>query len=134
MQPAAPIIVAVIGGQVVGVSLDSGQVVWRYAMEGAIAPPRIHVTAHHVFVAGPVLACLDYRTGGVYWHVAAPKTHNNPGTMLVQDGRLLFGVKDTLFCHAISDGRLLWHCPLPAKGWEQIALGAPGNVAQADGR
>jgi hypothetical protein len=91
MQPAAPIIVAVIGGQVVGVSLDSGPIVWRYAMEGAIAPPRIHVTAHHVFVAGPVLACLDY-PGGVYWHVAAPKTHNHPGTMRVQDGRLLFGL------------------------------------------
>jgi outer membrane protein assembly factor BamB len=131
---SAPLLVAVVGGQVLGIALDSGQVMWQYAMKNPHTCPRLHVTENHVFVAGSMIACLDYLTGAVYWAIEAPNTHVHAGTMLVQDGRLLITIDDQLICYSITDGSFLWGGELPAKGWDAIALGVPGNIVQADGR
>jgi hypothetical protein len=79
----APLVITAIGGYVSGIVLATGQIAWGYEMPNPTSPPRIHVTEHHVFVAGSLLACLDYRTGGVYWQVPAVRTHNTAGVMLV---------------------------------------------------
>lgn len=99
------------------------------------SPPRLYVTERYVFVAGSMLACLDYPTGGVYWQVPAALEHNTAGAMLVVDGALLLTAGSTVLCHAIADGRLLWHAALAdVGGWEKMALGTPNNVVQADAR
>lgn len=131
----APIVVTAIGGQVLGLALSTGQTVWRFEMPNPRSPPRIHVTEHHVFVAGAHLVCLDYRTGGAYWQAALAKTYNNAGIMLVVDGRLLLSVGSEVHCYAIADGRPLWQTALKdTGGWDKLALGTPWNVAQADAR
>lgn len=133
--PPPPIVVSAIGKQVFGLLLATGQEVWRFTMPNPKSPPRIHVTEHHVFVAGSVLACLDYRTGGVYWQVPAVRAHNTAGAMLVVAGALVLTAGSEILCHALADGRLLWHTALPdTGGWEKAALGAPDNVTQADAR
>lgn len=133
--PPPPLVVSAIGKQVFGLLLATGQVAWRYRMPTPQSPPRIHVTERHVFVAGSLLGCLDYRTGGVYWQVPAALTHNTAGAMLVAGGCLVLTAGPTVLCHAIADGRLLWHAEVPdTGGWEKMALGTPGNVAQADAR
>jgi hypothetical protein len=133
--PVPPLVVSAIGKQVFGLLLATGQVVWRFTMPNPVSPPRIHVTQHHVFVAGSVLACLDYQTGGVYWQVPAALEHNNAGAMLVAGGCLVLTAGSTVLCHSIADGRLLWHAKMPdVGGWEKMALGVPGNVTQADAR
>ncbi len=133
--PPPPIVVSAIGKQVFGLLLATGQEVWRYTMPNPKSPPRIHVTERYVIVAGSMLACLDYATGGVYWQVPAALAHNTAGAMLVVGGALVLTAGPEVLCHALADGRLLWHAALPdTGGWEKMALGTPGNVAQADAR
>ncbi len=135
MNAPPPLVVSAIGRQVFGLALTTGQIVWRFTMPNPKSPPRICVTERYVFVAGSMLACLDYSTGGVYWQVPAALEHNNASAMLVVEGALLLTAGSTVLCHAIADGRLLWHAALPeVGGWDKMALGTPNNVVQADAR
>ena len=75
------------------------------------------------------IVSLDYATGAVLWTAATHTTGR--ATILVERDVIVCAKGGYLDCFG-HGGKKLWTQPLTGLGTGRIALGFPGNVAQAD--
>jgi outer membrane protein assembly factor BamB len=127
----APVIVAALGGQVLGIDAATGEVRWEQEIEDTQGACALLVTNSTIYAcSASALVCLDYPSGARRWTAS---TSRGRGTLLLEGGRLFVGTsRGEVECFSL-DGRRLWHNRLPNRGLGVIALGVPGNVMQADG-
>mgnify|MGYP001560362752 CR=1 FL=1 len=127
-----PILIVALGGSVCGLDPHTGAWRWKNALPGGgFGEVAISVQDGYVIASatGPVVYCLDSKTGAELWHSHTEK----PGraTILVQDELVYVAKTGVVDCFDI-DGRLLWSQQLPGLGSGRLALGFPRNVVQAD--
>jgi hypothetical protein len=130
---AHDLIVAAVGGKVLGIDAMTGQVRWENGMEGggygevglAIANDRIVVSA----ARGKVF-CLAYPSGAELW--TAKTSSMGRATILIEGELVLVAKSGKLDCFDLATGEERWSQPLPRTGYGSVAIGAPGNVVQAD--
>lgn len=126
------VIVVGLGGGLVGLDRQTGEVRWKNNLPGG--------GSHEVFLAfrygvlvvsahGDGLFRVDYLTGQTLWSVTT--TGSGRATILVEPDLILVGKGGQLdaFDH---HGRRVWQQRLPGRGLGPLALALPGNVAQAD--
>ena len=126
------VLVVALGGNVLGLDRMTGAVRWTNSLPGG--------GSHEVFVAlrygvlavsawGSKVFRLDYLTGATLW--AADTTGSGRATIVVEHDLIVVGKSGYLdgYDHG---GRRLWSQSLSGKGTGRLALGFPGNVAQAD--
>jgi outer membrane protein assembly factor BamB len=126
------VIIVGLNGSVVGVDRLTGQIRWENKLPGGgngevFLAFRYGVLA--VSALGGQLFRLDYLTGHILWQTAT--TSGGRATILVEPDMIICGKGGYVdaFDHA---GNLGWQQQLRGKGMGRIALGLPGNVAQAD--
>ena len=77
------------------------------------------------------IVCLDYLTGELRW---AQRTHSaGRATILIEPEQIVCAKAGYVDCYT-PDGQRRWRQPLTGHGVGRVALGYPGNVAQADER
>jgi len=128
----SPVLIVALGGSVCGVDPHTGSWLWKNALTGGgFGEVAISVQDGYVIASadGPVVYCLDSKTGSELWHASTEK----PGraTILVHEGRVYVAKTGVVDCFDI-DGHLIWSQQLPGMGSGRLALGFPGNVVQAD--
>lgn len=132
--PDRSILVVGLAGKVLGLDRDTGAIAW--------ISPLPELTRDEVFIAvgyGVVVAsadtdsivCLDYLTGELRW---AQRTHSaGRATILIEPEQIVCAKAGYVDCYT-PDGQRRWRQPLTGHGVGRVALGYPGNVAQADER
>jgi outer membrane protein assembly factor BamB len=126
----APVLVATIGSKVFGLDRATGRVLWEHALNAYGVACALVVQDDVVYAASMKdLACLDYRTGRVLWSSALAASGRV--TLLVDGAQLFVGCGGEVECFSLG-GKRLWHNPFKGKGLANVALGVPGQVAQAD--
>lgn len=126
------ILVVGIGGFLYGVDRMTGQARWQNELPGGghgevFIGLRYGVLA--VSATDDVLFRIDYWTGQTLW---SQRTRGSGrATILVEPDLIVVGKGGYInaFDHF---GRPLWLQELKGRGWGRLALGFPGNVAQAD--
>ncbi len=128
----SPILVVAIDGRVVGLDRETGVELWGNTLPGGSGGEvYLVVDSTRVFASalGSRLFCLDYLTGNTVWEVDC----RSGRASIVVDGDLVVLAKEGhVDCYDRATGRHLWNNPLRGLGYGRIALGFPGNVAQAD--
>ncbi len=125
---ASEIVVVAFNGHVFGMKPETGHRIWSYDLPGNEV--RLAFDEGMVFVATVMsVACLDGVTGVERWKHASASA--NP-TLLVEAGRVFLGDGGKVTCLSALDGRVLWTDAFKGKGSSGVAIGVPGNIAQAD--
>lgn len=128
----APTLVVALSGNVFGLDPDTGTVLWEHELDQAGNPTALILTETFIYAATfRTLSCLRYPTGKLVWSVDTQETGR--ATLLLQGDRLLVAKAGVIECFSLS-GKVLWLNGFKGKGQGEIALGYPGNVAQADQR
>jgi outer membrane protein assembly factor BamB len=120
-----------LNGQLVGLDRDSGEIRWENPL-GRSGGEVFVAIRYGLVVASPptsVIYRVDYATGETLWQAQA--TGGGQTTILIEPDCIVVGKAGYLDCFD-HDGRKLWAQPLEGKGIGSVALGYPGNVAQAD--
>jgi hypothetical protein len=132
LEPDRSILVVALSGNVYGIDRASGEVRWSNDLRGGgIAEVFLAIGYGVVVVSafGSRLFCLDYLTGQTRWEHTTKTTGR--ATILLEPDQIVCAKGGYVDCFG-PDGRLLWQQPLKGAGVGRIALGYPGNVAQAD--
>lgn len=132
LEPDRSILVAALDGHVYGLDRTTGEVRWHNGLPGggtdeiflAIGYGVVVVSAHR-----SRLFCLDYLTGETRWEHTTQTAGR--ATIVVEPDQIVCAKGGYVDCFS-PDGKLLWQQPLRGAGQGRIALGYPGNVAQAD--
>lgn len=126
------IIIAALGGVVLGLDRATGEVRWEHALAGAGAGEVALGFRHGVLVASDAAAVvfrIDPGTGQTLWDAATSGVGR--ATILVEPELIVVGKGGSVDAFA-HHGRRRWSRPLPGPGPGRLALGVSGNVAQAD--
>jgi outer membrane protein assembly factor BamB len=127
-----PVLVAAFGGRMYGIDPPTGRILWERELDIAGNPATLLLTPDTIFAASySNLVCLRYPTGDVLWTTA--KRTVGRSTMLLEGGLIFVGTAGEMECFSLT-GQSLWHEKFKGKGVGEVALGVPGNVAQADER
>jgi outer membrane protein assembly factor BamB len=124
------ILVAAFNGRLFGVEPSTGRLLWEHGLDGAVIATSLVVTHNAIYAAtGTKLSCVRYPAGDLAWSV---RTHaQGRGTLLLDGERLFLAKAGEIECFSLT-GVSLWHNEFKGKGASDVALGVPGNVAQAD--
>lgn len=132
LQPDRSILVIGLNGNVYGVARDTGELCWRHDGEGtgevflAVGYGVVVVSSNDA-----TLCCLDYLTGRERW--TARTRASGRATILIEPDHIVCAKNGYIDCFT-PNGAPLWQQPLEGAGLGAVALGYPGNVAQADDR
>jgi outer membrane protein assembly factor BamB len=128
------ILVVTLNGKVFGVDRQTGALRWKQATSqwGGGRGEVFLAMAHGLVIASSyedVIVSLDYATGAIKWSART----QNPGraTILIERDVIICAKAGYLDCFS-HGGKKLWTQPLTGFGEGRVALGFPGNVAQAD--
>jgi outer membrane protein assembly factor BamB len=119
-----------LGGRVGGMDRSTGEV--RWLKEFGDSEEVFLVVTDDVVLASseePILWCLDYLTGRTLWH--APTTGKGRATIVLDRDQIVVAKAGYVNCFDRT-GKHLWSNLLKGYGIGRVALGFPGNVAQAD--
>lgn len=125
------VLVLGLGGQVLGMNVQDGTVLWEHRIEPAgevelaFRGDRVYATAGHF------LCAIRYPDGAPLFRVEVPGTYKGRPSMVIEGGRILLATRGEITCFDL-DGRQLWHDGLTGRGVGSVSLGFPGNVRQAD--
>ncbi|WP_437603167.1 PQQ-binding-like beta-propeller repeat protein [Sorangium sp. So ce590] len=128
---AAPVLVAAFLDQIFGVDPVTGRVLWEHKQGGAgYSSTALLITPAAIYAATfSSIACLRYPTGELLWQ--AETATQGRATLLLEGDRLFVAKQGEIECFSLT-GQSLWHNRFKGKGMAAVALGVPGNVAQAD--
>jgi hypothetical protein len=132
LQPDRSILVVGTRGTLFGLDRMTGAVVWSNGLPGGGFGEVFMAVGYGVVIASAhagVLYCLDYLTGVERWRQNT--TTSGRATILIEPEQIVCAKSGYLDCYA-PDGRPLWSQSLDGAGFGRVALGYPGNVAQAD--
>ena len=128
-QPMPPVLVVAFNGRVFGVDLATGEARWEHNLSG-VESPAILVTSDAIYAASErKLTCLRYPDGKRLWSVDV--SAGGRATLLLEGDRIVVAHQGEVACFT-RDGARTWHNAFTGKGVGVVALGTPGNVAQAD--
>lgn len=130
--PDRSILVVALNGHVYGLDRATGALRWHNELAGGGMGEVFLAVGYGVVVASAVgakLYCLDYLTGETRW-VQNTKASGR-ATVVIEPDQIVCAKSGYLDCFA-PDGNALWSQPLKGAGMGRVALGYPGNVAQAD--
>lgn len=128
------ILVVTLNGKVHGVDRQTGELRWTQGTNqwGGGRGEVFLAMAHGLVIASSyedAIVSLDYTTGAITW---SAHTHSSGrATILVERDVIICAKGGYLDCFA-HGGKKLWTQPLTGLGMGNVALGFPGNVAQAD--
>lgn len=127
-------VVAALGGRVVAVDADAGNLLWEAEMD--LGSGELAVTEDRVIVRGRngEVKALSAATGESCWHLVDPRPGPVPatGAPVVLGDVVVFSTGDSSMAAVdISDGTLLWVLPGHLAPREQIAVGPTRLVALA---
>jgi len=126
------ILVVGISGHVLGLERATGAIRWRNNLKGGGSAEVFLGFRFGVLVvsaAGDAVFRLDYQTGATLW---SAETQASGRASIVIEPDLIVVAKGGYLDAFDHDGRKLWGQPLSGMGTGRVALGFPGNVAQAD--
>jgi len=127
------IIVAAVGGKLIGLDSSSGSTRWENGMDGGgYGEVALAVTGERIIASasrGKVF-CLEYPSGRELW--TAKTSAIGRATILVDGANVIVGKSGKLDCFDVESGRLRWSSALPGTGFGTVAIGVPGNVVQSD--
>ena len=126
------VLVVGIGGHVVGVSRQSGEILWKHGLpEGGHGEVFIAFRYGLLVVSadGARAFRLNYQTGETLWAV---KTRASGRATILVEPDLVVVAKGGYVEAFDHDGRALWNQGLEGYGLGRLALAFPGNVAQSD--
>jgi outer membrane protein assembly factor BamB len=127
---AAPVLVVAFAGRIFGQDPPTGRVLWEREIDAAARPITLILTPDTVFAATfQNLVCLRYPTGEIVW-TARTKVVGR-ATVILEGDHVFVGKGGEIECFSLG-GQSLWHEKFKGKGAGEVALGVPGNVAQAD--
>jgi outer membrane protein assembly factor BamB len=132
LEPDRSILVVALNGYVYGLDRVTGEARWQNGLPGGGTEEvflAIGYGAVVVSALGSKLFCLDYLTGQTRWEQTTQRSGR--ATVLVEPEQIVCAKGGYVDCFS-PDGRLLWQQPLKGAGLGRMALGYPGNVAQAD--
>lgn len=121
-----------ISGRLFGIDRATGDVRWQYAIPGWVKGEVFLAVRYGLVIASAFsgrIVALDYQSGAERW--IAETTASGRASIVVESDLIVCakgGYVDA-FDHA---GAKRWSQPLRGAGQGRIALGFPGNVAQAD--
>ena len=125
------ILVLTARGKLVGLSRDSGELIWWNQLthqDHGITDLAITEDTIFATTSTQMLFCIDYRTGATRW--TAPTT--SARAKILVDGSYVFVVhSDDVNCFNIH-GYRLWSQKLPGMGMARLGIGMPGNVRLSD--
>src|SRR5262249_18318095 len=132
LEPDRSILVVALDGHVYGLDRATGEVRWHNNLPGGGTDEIFLAIGYGVVVVSAPpskLFCLGYLTGQTRGAQMPPP----PGraTIVVEPDQIVCAKGGYVDCFS-PDGKLLWQQPLRGAGQGVIALGYPGNVAQAD--
>ncbi|MBI5516275.1 MAG: PQQ-binding-like beta-propeller repeat protein [Deltaproteobacteria bacterium] len=124
------ILVFALQGRVGGMDRSTGEVRWLREF-GDGGEVFLVVTDEVVLASSdaPELWCLDYTTGKALWQ--SPTTGRGRATIVLDRDQVVVAKGGYVNCFDRT-GKHLWSNLLKGYGTGRIALGFPGNVAQAD--
>jgi outer membrane protein assembly factor BamB len=131
-EPDRSILVVALSGRLIGIDRETGDVRWENEMVGGGRGEVFIAIGYGVVIAsayGAKIFCVDYLTGATRWEQS---THSSGrASIIIEPDRIVCAKAGYLDCYA-PDGKFLWQQPLRGQGMGRVALGFPGNVAQAD--
>jgi outer membrane protein assembly factor BamB len=132
LAPDRSVLVVGLRGLVYGLDRVTGAVRWRNSLpEGGLGEVFIAVGFGVVVASarGANLHCLSYLTGETRW--VQPTQAMGRATIVIEAAQIVCAKGGYIDCFA-PDGTTMWSQPLKGAGLGRMALGFPGNVAQAD--
>jgi hypothetical protein len=134
IPPEADRSVLVVGlnGKVFGIHRDTGELVWTNKMPGGGMEEVFIALRYGVLVvsaSGKRIFRLDYYTGKTLWEVTT--TASGRATIVVEHDCIVVAKGGYIDCFE-HEGKRRWKQPLKGMGLGRVAMGFPGNVAQAD--
>jgi hypothetical protein len=132
LPPDRSILVVALSGHVYGIDRTTGDIRWHNGLAGGGTDEVFLAIGYGVVVVsafGSRLFCLDYLTGQTRWEHTTHTTGR--ATILLEPDQIVCAKGGYVDCFS-PEGRLLWQQPLKGAGLDCMALGYPGNVAQAD--
>ncbi len=132
MESDRSLLVIGINGNLYAVDRTTGEPRWHNDLPGGRYGVVALAIGHGVVIAsadGAQIFCLDYATGHTRW--TQPTQARGRATLVMEADHVVCAKSGYLDCFAL-DGKKLWSQPLKGAGQDQIALGYPGNVVQAD--
>ena len=130
--PAPAVLVVGIHGNLVGIDRATGAILWKNGLEeGGYGTVYIALSQGRVFASagGKRVFAVDMRTGATLW--SAETSGYGRATMLVELDEIYVAKSGYLDCFD-RYGNRRWTQKLEGLGTGPVALGVPGNVAQAD--
>jgi outer membrane protein assembly factor BamB len=131
-QADRSLLVVGLGGRVVALDRATGEVTWTNDLPGGSFGEVFIAVDFGVVLAsahGDVIYCLDYLTGMERWR--AKTSASGRATIIIEPDQI-FCAKSGYVDSFDPAGQKLWTQPLRGKGVGRVALGLPGNFAQAD--
>lgn len=131
-EPDRSILVVGMSGKVFGLDRTTGEVRWNNDLRGGGFGEVFLAVGYGVVIAsafGKAIFCLDYLTGETRWSDTTQTSGR--ATIVIEPDQIVCAKDGYVDCFA-PDGRKLWQQPLKGQGVGRMALGYPGNVAQAD--
>lgn len=131
-EPDRSILVVALAGVVAGLDRASGEVRWKNELRSGGLGEVFIAIGYGAIVAsasGAKLFCLDYLTGETRWEAATSASGRT--TIVMEPDRIICAKGGYLDCFD-PHGERMWQQPLRGYGVGRIAMGFPGNVAQAD--
>jgi hypothetical protein len=131
-QPDRSVLVVGLSGHVYGIARATGELLWANNLRGGGFGEVFIAVGYGVVIAsagGAALYCIDYLTGNDRWAVATQASGR--ATIVIEPDQIVCAKGGYIDCFS-PDGNKLWSQPLKGAGVGRIALGYPGNIAQAD--
>ena len=131
-EPDRSILVVGIHGKVLGLDRATGQIRWSNDLRGGGYGEVFLAVGYGVVIAsavGAAIYCLDYLTGETRWSDSTQASGR--ATIVIEPDQIVCSKGGYVDCYT-PDGTRLWQQPLSGQGLGRVALGYPGNVAQAD--
>ena len=128
------VLITALGGRVLGIESDTGQLVWSNEMElGGISWVALGVSETRVFSSASAkrIFCIERATGATLWD--RPTSGLGRATLICDESGVIV-CKSGLLDKFSMEGELLWSTDLQQYGKGVAALGLTNNVVQADGR
>lgn len=121
-----------LNGVVVGLDRETGTKRWENQLPGGGTGTVFIAQRYGLLIVSASrerVYRLDYRTGKTVW---TKNTSSAGRATIVVESDLIVVAKGGYVDAFDHDGAALWRQPLRGKGLGRVALGFPGNLAQAD--